>query len=90
MSKEKLTIDDIGYIEAIRQRLGREPDCTEMDEEILQMTPIERVCYIAGWYHGYGQENVSQWKSYFESQGIYLTTNGDDPNIIGDDWKYWK
>jgi hypothetical protein len=42
---------------------------------------MERVGLIAGWFLG---DNgwADTFKDYFESQGLYLTTNADDPNVI--------
>jgi hypothetical protein len=80
MSK-KLEISDIGYIEEIRQRLHLEPNDTSMDEEILKMTPYKRAQLIVGWYHG-DESWLTTYAEYLESQGIYLTTNSDDPGII--------
>jgi hypothetical protein len=44
-----LTIEDLGYVEEMRQRLGNEPDDTSDDERILSMSPMRRVELLAGW-----------------------------------------
>lgn len=74
-----MDIEDLGYVEEMRQRLGLEPNDFSRDGDILSMSPMRRVALIAGWYHG--DEGWAEiWKNYFESQGIYLTTN---PNTEG-------
>ncbi len=46
-----MKIEEMGYVEAMRQRLGLEKDDTSCDAEIEQMDPMERVRLIVGWYH---------------------------------------
>jgi hypothetical protein len=77
----KPTIEELGYVDEMRQRLGLEAGDTSCDEEIVAMSPMERVGLIAGWFLG---DNgwADTFKDYFESQGLYLTTNADDPNVI--------
>lgn len=78
---EKMTVEEMGYVDAMRQRLGIEKDDTSKDKSIEEMEPMERVRLIAGWYHGNGLW-ADTYKEYFESQGIYLTTNPDADGII--------
>ena len=78
---DRLVIDEIGYIEEIRQRMGLDENDTSADEEIEYMEPMERVRLLAGFYHG-NDDWADTWKEYFESQGIYLTTNSDVDGII--------
>ena len=47
------------------------------------MTPIERVELIAGWYLGSGGWAYN-FKTYFESQGLFLTTNPDANGVLLD------
>jgi len=74
----KLTIDEIGYLEEIRQRLGLEENDNSRDESIEQMEPIERVRLLAGWFLGDGNwaDTFVEW---LESQGLYLTK--EEPTI---------
>lgn len=78
---EKLEIDDLGYVEEMRQRLGLSKDDTSRDCDILEMSPIDRVALIAGWYAG-SEQWVDTWRSYFESQGLYLTTNPEADGVL--------
>ena len=78
-----MTIDELGYVPEMRQRLGYEEDDPTPDRVIEDMTPMQRVRLIAGWFQGYG-EWANIYRAYFESQGLYLTTNKDDPDIIQD------
>ena len=78
---EKMTIEEMGYADVMRQRLGLKKDDTRKDRAIEEMEPMERVRLIAGWYHGDGMW-ADTCKEYFESQGIYLTTNPDADGII--------
>ena len=78
---EKMTIEEMGYANVMRQRLGLKKDDTSKDGDIEKMQPIERVRLIAGWNHGDGLW-ADTYKEYFESQGIYLTTNPDADGII--------
>ena len=80
---EKLTIDDLGYVEEMRKRLGRKEDDSSIDSHILSMEPLQRVGLIAGWYHGYDSW-AKTYKGYFESQGLYLTTNPEADGVIFD------
>ncbi len=75
----KPTIDELGYVEQMRQRLGLNFDDTSRDREIEDMDPFQRVQLIVGWLHG-DPAWADEYKSYFESQGIYLTT---DPEANG-------
>lgn len=74
-------IDDIWNMEAMRQRLGLEENDTSRDNEILNMSPMERVRLIAGWYHG-SESWADTYVGYFESQGVYLTTDPGANGII--------
>mgnify|MGYP001616372269 CR=1 FL=1 len=76
---QKPTINELGYVEEIRQRLGLKSDDTSRDWQIHGMTPFLRVRLIAGWYHG-KPDWADTFKEYCESQGIYLTT---DPKANG-------
>jgi hypothetical protein len=78
---ENMTVAEMGYVEEIRQRLGLERDDTSRDGEIERMSPIQRAGLVVGWFHG-SESWARQYKEYFESQGIYLTTNADDPEVI--------
>ena len=78
-----MELDDIGYIEDIRQRMGLEEDDKSRDVEILAMTPMERVRLIVGWNHGDGSW-ADTYKEYFESQGLYFTTNPEADGVIHD------
>ncbi len=77
----ELTIDGLGYVEEMRQRLGRKEDDHRVDAAILAMEPMERVELITGWFLG-GTGWAESFKSYCESQGVYLTTNPDAEGII--------
>jgi outer membrane protease len=48
------------------------------------MTPFKRVSLIAGWRHG-DDTWADTYKSYFESQGLYLTTNPNADRVINFD-----
>ena len=78
---ENMTIEEMGYVDVMRQRLGLKKDDTRKDKVIESMEPMERVRLIAGWYHGNGLW-ADTYKEYFESQGIYLTTNPAADGII--------
>lgn len=77
----KLTIDEIGFLDEIKQRLEIELDDTSMDSEIENLSSLQRVRLIAGWELG-DESWADTFKEYFESQCLWLTTNSDDPNII--------
>lgn len=72
---------EIENIEYIRGRLGLSTDDTSEDAKITAMKPMDRVRLIAGWKLG-SDEWADQFKDWFEGQGLYLTTNADDPGII--------
>lgn len=74
-------INDIWNVEAIRQRLGLDENDTSRDSYILEMSPMERVRLIVGWYHG-SEYWADTYVGYFESQGIYLTTDPGANGII--------
>ena len=69
-----MKIEEMGYVSEMRQRLGIEKDDISRDADLLAMPPMGRVRLIAGWFHGDGRW-ADTYKSYFESQGIFLTTN---------------
>ncbi len=71
---ETLSIEEIGYLGEIRQRLGLNENDPRRDTEIEQMSPMRRVRIIAGWYLG-DPAWADEFKQYFESQGLYLTSN---------------
>jgi len=54
---------------------------TRLDKKILVMSPLERVRLLAGWFLG-DPAWADTFKEYFESQGLYLTTDEDDGHII--------
>lgn len=78
---EKVTIDDLGYVEEMRRRLGLSKDDTSRDKEIEDMDPLDRVRLIAGWHLG-DADWADIFKNYFESQGLYLTTDSEANGII--------
>lgn len=67
-------MEQIPYIEEMRQRLGLDENDTSKDVFIEEMDPLERVRLIAGWYLGDGSW-ADTFMEYFQSQGIYLTTD---------------
>lgn len=69
------------YIKEMRQRLGFDEDDTTPDSEIEKMSPMERVRLISGWFQGDGLW-ADTYKWYFESQGLYLTTNPKADGVI--------
>jgi hypothetical protein len=77
----KLTIEEIGYVEQIRARLGLGYDDVSLDEEIENMKPMERVRLLAGWVLG-SESWADTFKGYFESQGLYLTTNPGADGVL--------
>ena len=77
----KLTVDEIGYLEEIRKRLGLDENDTSRDKDIVEMEPMERVRLFVGWYHGDGSW-ADKYKGYFESQGLYVTENPEADGII--------
>lgn len=69
------------YIAIMRQRLGYEASDNSHDEEIKKITPMKRVKLISGWYLG-DERWAEYFKEYFESQGLYLTTDPNSKGII--------
>jgi hypothetical protein len=65
------TIEELGYVEEMRQRLGLEADDTSRDRQIEEMEPMERVRLLAGWTLG-DPDWADTFKDFFESQGLYL------------------
>ena len=78
---QRPTINELDYVEEMRQRLGLKPDDTSKDEEIEKLSPFQRVRLIAGWYLGH-PDWADTFKEYCESQGIYLTTDPEANGII--------
>jgi len=76
-----MKIEEMEFVEVMRQRLGLEPEDTELDYYIESLSPLERVRLIAGWYQG-DEKWADIYKEYFESQGIYLTTDANANEII--------
>jgi len=77
----KMKIDEMGYVDEMRQRLGLEEGDTRKDAEIESMSPLSRVRLIAGWFLGYDNW-ANTFKEYFKSQGLYLTTNPEADGVI--------
>jgi len=77
----KLSIDEIGHLYEIRQRLGLDEADTSKDDMILKMDPLRRVAKIAGWYLG-DEEWAYTFKRWCESQGLYMTKNPDADGVI--------
>jgi hypothetical protein len=80
-----MKIEEMGYVKEMRQRLGLEPEDIELDGYIESLSPMERVRLIAGWYQG-DEKWADAYKEYFESQGIYLTTDANATGIIWDEY----
>lgn len=78
-----MKIDELGYVDDLRQRLGLEPDDTSQDAIIEKMTPMQRVRMLAGWHLG-DPSWADTFRVYFESQGLYLTTNPDADGVLND------
>lgn len=76
-----MKVDELGYVEEMRQRLGLEEDDTSKDAEIERMEPMERVELVTGWFLG-GRGWADTFKGYCESQGVYLTTDPEANGII--------
>lgn len=71
-----MNVEELGYVEEMRHRLGVASDDTTLDKKIEQMLPMDRVRLLAGWFLG-DPRWADTFKDYFESQGLYLTTNPD-------------
>ena len=80
---EKLKIGELGYVEEMRQRLGLDKNDVSNDQKLENMEPMSRVWLIAGWFLGSGSW-ADTFKEYFESQGLFLTTNPDADGVIFD------
>ena len=78
---KKLTIEELGYVKEMRQRLGLDPNNKSKDKFIESISPMRRVRLITGWYLGDGFW-ADSFKSYFWSQGLYLTTNPNADGVI--------
>jgi hypothetical protein len=83
MPELKLGIGELGYVEKMRQRLGLEEDDPKKDHLIIAMTPMQRVRLIAGYVLG-DSGWADEFKDYFESQGLFLTTNPDADGVLKD------
>lgn len=78
---EKLTIEELGYVEEMKRRLGFHGDDPTINKDIENMKPMQRVRLLAGWFLG-DEYWADTFKQYFESQGLYLTTNPDADGVI--------
>lgn len=78
-----LKIEELGYVEEMRQRLGLDENDSCKDKYIESISPLERVRLIAGWYLG-GGGWADTFVEYFKSQGLYLTEDPDANGIIED------
>lgn len=76
-----MEIEDIGYVEELRQRLGLEENDTSRDGYIMSLTPFERVQMLCGWYFG-DPSWAGTLKSWCESQGIYWTADDNSNGVI--------
>jgi len=76
-----MTIDELGYVEEMRQRLGLDENDKSKDLEIEEMEPLERVALIAGYELG-DSSWAHTFKEWCESQGLYLTTDPDGKDNI--------
>lgn len=76
-----MEIEELGYVEEMRQRLGLDEDDKSRDAEIVAMTPIERVRLLAGWRLG-SSEWADTFADLFQSQGLYLTTNPEADGVV--------
>jgi len=76
-----MKIEDMIYVEEMRQRLGLDENDTSKDKYLEQMKPFDRVKLIIGWE--FGDESWGDtFKEWCDSQGLYLTTNANDKEII--------
>ena len=73
-TKNLAIIAELPYIDSMRQRLGLKPNDSSKDAYIGSLSLFERVRLIAGWEHG-DEGWPDTWRDYFESQGLYLTTD---------------
>lgn len=76
-----MKIEELGYVPEMRQRMGLDEDCTDLDKDIECMTPMDRIGLIAGWYLG-SDSWAGTFKEWCESQGVYLTTNPNADGVI--------
>lgn len=67
-----MTIEEIGYLEELRQALGIESDSTSKDEEIVKMAPMDRMRLLFQWEFGDPSwaDTIVGW---FESQGFSIS-----------------
>lgn len=75
-----VTIDDLGYVGELRQRLGLEEDDPSRDDYILSLTPMRRVRMLSGWTLG-DETWAETFQDWCNSQGIYWTTDETDKPI---------
>lgn len=68
---DTMSIEEMGYVDCMRKRLGLEPHDTSKDDEIEAMTPRQRVGLICGWKHG-DEGWAETYEDYYNSQGLYL------------------
>lgn len=66
-----MEIEDIGYVDDIRQRMGLKVGDTSLDGQIINIDPFERVRMIAGWSLGSGSW-ADTFRSWCESQGLEI------------------
>ena len=59
-------------------RLGLDEHDTSRDDYINSLPPMKRVGMITGWELG-SEAWAREFKLYFESQGLYLTTVKPEP-----------
>jgi len=78
---EFMDIEDIGYVEELRQRLGLDENDTSRDEYILSLPSMRRVELLSGWYFG-DEAWAGTFKEWCESQGIYWTSDPDASGVI--------
>ena len=77
-----MKLDENRYLGEMRQRLGAEDENdTRFDGELLKLSPYNRVKLIVGWELGDANwtDTIKYW---FESQGLYLTTDVNNKDII--------
>ena len=68
-------------IKELRQRYGLDEDDASQDEHILSLSPLERVAMLSGWHLG-DPAWASLFKTWFENQGLYLTTNKNADGVL--------
>jgi hypothetical protein len=76
-----MDIEEIGYLEELRQRLGLDPTDKQRDGYIASLPPFERVRMLCGWTLG-DPSWADTMKEWLESQGLYITANPGDSGVI--------